>query len=102
MPAIPFSAHPTLPGTAGTRCWAWMEEILPEDFTVFALPELSEAQRKKPRTINMVEFQNKELKKGTRIIKVFSNKESLLRVASAMLIELDEKWQADGKAYIGI
>ena len=43
------------------------------------------------RIYNMVEFQNKELKKRTRIIKVFPGKESLLRVASAMLIELDEK-----------
>lgn len=80
----------------------WMEDNLPEGFTVFALPELSEAQRKKLRTTNMVEFQNKELKKRTRVIKVFPDKEALLRIASAMLVELDEKWQADDKAYIGV
>ena len=48
----------------------------------------------------MVEFQNKELKKRTRCIRVSSNKESLLRIATALLIELDEKWLADGKVYL--
>ncbi len=47
----------------------------------------------------MVEFQNKELKKRTRCIRVFSTKESLLRIATALLIELDEKWLANGKVY---
>ena len=48
----------------------------------------------------MVEFQNKELKKRTRCIRVFPNKESLLRIATAPLIELDEKWLANGKTYL--
>ncbi len=48
----------------------------------------------------MVEFQSKELKKRTRCIRVFPNKESLLRIATALLIELDEKWLAKGKTYL--
>ena len=56
--------------------------------------------RWKLRTTNMVEFQNKELKKRTRCIRVFPNKKSLLRIATALLIELDEKWLADRKAYL--
>ena len=48
----------------------------------------------------MVEFQNKELKKRTRNIMVFPNKGALLRIASAMLIELDEQWLSEEKAYI--
>ena len=52
------------------------------------------------RTTNMAEFQNKELKKRTRCIRVFPNKESLLRIATALLIELDEKWLANGKVYL--
>ena len=77
-----------------------MEENIPEGLTVFKLGELTESQRKKLRTTNMVEFQNKELKKRTRLIRVFPNKDSLLRIASAMLAELDEKWQSDERAYI--
>ena len=48
----------------------------------------------------MVEFQNKELKKRTRYIRVFPNKESLLRIATALLSELNEKSLASGKTYL--
>ncbi len=50
--------------------------------------------------INMLEFQNKELKKRTRCIKVFFNKESLLVIATALMIELDESLIADSKVYL--
>lgn len=76
----------------------WLESDLAEGFTVFdAAPPTA---RKKLRTTNMVEFQNKELKKRTRCIRVFPNKDSLLRVVTALLIELDETWQTETKAYI--
>lgn len=78
----------------------WLEHELPEGFTVFAVTESLNARRKL-RTTNMVEFQNKELKKRTRCIKVFPNRESLLRIASALLIELDESWLAEDKVYLG-
>ena len=77
---------------------AWLENDLQEGFTVFDVA--SAPARKKLRTTNMVEFQNKELKKRTRCIRVFPNKESLLRIATALLIELDEAWQTESKAYI--
>ena len=79
-----------------------MDENLAEGLTVFTLKGLTSTQQKKLRTTNMVEFQNKELKKRTRLTRVFPNKDSLLRIAAAMLIELDEKWQAENKAYIGV
>ena len=79
---------------------AWMEENITDGLTVFSNKELNTSQQKKLRTTNMVEFQNKELKKRTRIIRVFPNKNSLLRIAASMLIELDEKWQTESKAYI--
>lgn len=75
----------------------WMAENIPEGLTVFDLPE---AKRKKLRTSNMAELQNKELKKRTRIIRVFPNKESLLRIASAILMELDEEWLSADKRYM--
>jgi putative transposase len=75
----------------------WMAENIPEGLTVFDLPE---AKRKKLRTSNMAELQNKELKKRTRLIRVFPNKESLLRIASAILMELDEEWLSADKRYM--
>ena len=79
---------------------SWLENELPEGFTVFNVEPDSLNARRKLRTTNMVEFQNKELKKRTRCIRVFPNKESLLRIATALLLELDEKWLANGKVYL--
>ena len=78
----------------------WLECEIPEGLTVFNLAPDSIWVRRKLITTNMVEFQNKELKKRTRCIKLFSNKESLLRIATALLIELDETWLAESKRYI--
>ena len=79
---------------------SWLENELPEGFTVFNVETNSLNARRKLRTTNMVEFQSKELKKRTRCIRVFPNKESLLRIATALLIELDEKWLANGQVYL--
>ena len=79
---------------------SWLENELPEGFAVFNVEPDSLNARRKLRTTNMVEFQNTDLKKRTRGIRVSSNKESLLRIATALLIELDEKWLANGKVYL--
>ena len=79
---------------------SWLESELPEGFTVFNVEPDSLNARRKLQTTNMVEFQNKEFKKRTRCIRVFPNKESLLRIATALLIELDKKWLANGKVYL--
>ena len=78
----------------------WLEYEIPEGLTVFNLAPDSIWVRCKLRTTNMLEFQNKELKKRTRCIILFPNKESLLRIATALLIELDETWLAESKRYI--
>ena len=87
-------------GKTAPELSSWLENELPEGFTVFNVEPDSLNARRKLRTTNMVEFQNKELKKRTRCIRVFPNKESLLRIATALLIELDEKWLANGKVYL--
>jgi len=74
----------------------WMSANLHEGLTVFTLPE---AHRKRLRTSNLAERQNKELKRRTRVIGIFPNAESLLRVASAILKERSDLWQSE-RAYI--
>lgn len=70
----------------------WMAANLHEGLTVFTLPE---AHRKRLRTTNLAERQNKELKRRTRVIGIFPNAQSLLRVASAILKERSDLWQAE-------
>lgn len=78
----------------------WLENELPEGFTIFSVLPDSLNARRKLQTTNIVEFQNKVLKKRTRCIRVFSNKESLLRIATELLSKSDEKWLANGKVYL--
>jgi len=76
----------------------WMETNISEGLTVLHLPE---QHRKKMRTTNMLERVNKELNRRTRVAGLFPNESSLLRLVSAVLMELDEEWQT-GKRYLNM
>ena len=66
-----------------------LEEHGEEILGVYALPE---AHRKRMRTTNMLERQNQELKRRTRVVRVFPNPPSCLRLVSALLIETSQQW----------
>ena len=76
----------------------WMEENLPEGFTVFDLPA---AHRRRLRTSNPLERVNMELKRRTRVAGIFPNEASLLRLVSARLMEISEDWET-GKIYLNM
>ncbi len=82
--------------TAG-RLAVWMEENIPEGLAVFAMPE---KHRRRLRTTNMVERQNREIKRRTRVSGLFPNEASLLRLVSAILMEVSEEWESADKAYL--
>ena len=75
---------------------AWMEENVPESFAVYRLPA---AHRQRLRTTNMLERINRELKRRTRVATLFPNDASLLRLVTAVLMELSEEWET-GKRYV--
>lgn len=83
--------RPTAP-----RLAAWLETDVPEGLTVLALPA---AQRKRLRTTNVLERLNEEIRRRTRVALLFPNEASLLRLASAVLIEISEDWET-GKIYL--
>jgi transposase-like protein len=77
---------------------AWLEEAVPEGLAVFSLPE---HHRRRLRTSNPMERAvQQELKRRTVKVRVFPNEASLERLASAVLVEIDDRWAADAKAYI--
>jgi transposase-like protein len=41
-----------------------------------------------------------ELKRQTVKVRVFPNEQALLRLGSAVLVEIDETWASDNKGYI--
>ena len=74
---------------------AWLEENLAEGFTVFDFPL---EHRRIIRTTNSLERINKEIRRRTRVVGVFPNEASCLRLISALLMEISEEWQI-GKHY---
>ena len=77
------------------RLSAWLEENLSEGFTVFDVPL---EHRKSIRTTHSLERVNKEIRRRTRVVGVFPNEASCLRLISALLMEISEEWQI-GKHY---
>ena len=77
------------------RLSAWLEENLSEGFTVFDFPL---EHRRSIRTTNSLERINREIRRRTRVVGVFPNEASCLRLISALLMEISEEWQI-GKRY---
>ena len=76
------------------RLSSWMEENVPEGFTVFMLPY---GMRPRLRTTNMLERLNREIKRRTQVASLFPNEASLLRLVSAILMETSEEWETSRK-----
>jgi transposase-like protein len=77
---------------------AWLEENVPESLTVLALPA---EHRRLLRTTNGLERLNKEIKRRTRVASLFPNEASLLRLVSAVVIEISEEWEC-GRVYLSL
>jgi len=76
----------------------WLEKIAPEGLTVFSLPD---NHRRRMRTSNPMERAvQQEIKRRTQKVRVFPNEASLIRLVSAVLVEIDDQWAAEAKAYI--
>lgn len=76
----------------------WAQENIPQGLTVFQLPQ---PHRVRLRTTNGLERLNREIKRRTNVASIFPNEASLLRLASALLAEIDEEWQT-GKIYLNM
>ena len=81
--------------TSAPRLSARLEENLSAGFSVFEFPL---EHRRSIRTTNSLERINKEIRRRTRVVGVFPNEASCLRLISALLMEISEEWQI-GKHY---
>ncbi len=66
-----------------------LEEHGEEILGVYALPE---AHRKRMRTTNMLERQNQESKRRTRVVRVFPHEQSCLRLVTVLPMETNREW----------
>jgi len=60
---------------------------------------LPERYRRKLRTTNLVERLNEEIRRRERVIRIFPNEESAIRLIGALLLEKDEDWTT-GRRYM--
>jgi transposase-like protein len=72
------------PGLCG-----WVEENIEETFTFYSLPK---GHRKHMGSTNMLERFNEEIKRRTRVIRVFPDTGSCLRLVRAIAVETHEEW----------
>ena len=63
--------------------------------------QLPEELRKRLRTNNTIERVNQEIRRRDRVIRIFPNDLSVLRLMGALLIEQNEKWAA-GLRYLNM
>jgi len=74
----------------------WLEETIEEALTVFNLPK---KHRKRLRTNNSLERFNGEIKRRTKVVRIFPNRASCLRLVTALCMEQSEEWVA-GRRYV--
>ncbi len=75
-------------------------DLLDEAFDdITAVLSLPIRYRKRLRTTNGIERLNQEIRRRERVIRIFPNEASALRLMGALLIEQDEKWSTGRKYF---
>ena len=73
-----------------------LEEHVEECLSCLAFPE---SHRKRIRTTNGLERFNQEVKRRTKVVRIFPNREACLRLITALAVEQSEEW-VTGRCYL--
>jgi len=79
-----------------SRLANWMEQNIPEGLMIFSFPA---AHRRLIRTTNGVERLHREIRRRARVVSIFPNQASCLRLVSAVLNEISDEWLT-GRIYL--
>ena len=72
----------------------WVESNIGETLSFYRLPR---AHHKHLKSTNMLERLNEEIKRRTRVVRIFPNTESCLRLVRALCVEIHETWLEDNR-----
>jgi putative transposase len=67
---------------------------------ILAVYQLPERHRKRMRSTNMLERVNQEIKRRTRVIRIFPNEQACVRLVSTLMMELNQEWME--RIYLGM
>ena len=81
---------------SASRLSEWLASNIPEGLTVFAFPA---SIRRLLRTTNGVERLHREVRRRARVVSIFPNSASCLRLVSGVLAEISEEWLT-GRTYL--
>jgi putative transposase len=76
------------------RLTDWAEEAIGETLTFYRLPR---QHHKHLKSTNLLERLNEEIKRRTRVVRIFPNPESCLRLVRALCAETHETWLEDNR-----
>ena len=76
-------------GTRYPKLCEWVEENIGETFSFYRLPL---QHHKHLKSTNMLERFNEEIKRRTRVVRIFPNASSCLRLVRALAVETHEGW----------
>jgi len=68
----------------------WIEETIDDTLNILNIPE---GHRKRMRSTNMVERLNEEIRRRTRVIRIFPNRASCTRIITSVCQEASEAWE---------
>jgi putative transposase len=68
----------------------WLEETGKQTLSCFILP--AGVHRLRLRTTNSIEHDHAEIRRRTRVVRIFPNEASLVRLVTALAIERNEQW----------
>ena len=74
----------------------WVEDGIEDTLACFSFPE---SHRRRIRSTNGLERFNEELKRRTRVVRIFPNAAACLRLVTALCVEKSEEWLS-GRRYL--
>lgn len=78
-----------------------MTECLDEGFEDgFQYCTIEETNYSRLRNTNMLERVNSEIRRREKVVRIFPNKQSALRLIGAVLIDIHEEWESSSRQYI--
>ena len=83
-------------GRGNEKVSCHLEEHIEECLSCLAFPE---SHRRRIRTTNGLERLNQEIKRRTRVVRIFPNERSCLRLVTALAVEQSEEW-ITGRRYL--